>query len=59
MPLLLCRLQGIWDRVRKQYTLFDPAVHCVDLGRFQSSTFTNMGPRGMDRCVYKMICLPT
>jgi hypothetical protein len=39
-------LQGMYDTIRKQYTLFDPAIHCsCDEERF---TGTNLGRRGMD-----------
>ncbi|KAF5836649.1 kinase-like domain-containing protein [Dunaliella salina] len=47
--LMVVDAQGVWDEGRKQYTLFDPCVHCVDICRFQASTFTNMGEKGFDK----------
>ncbi|GAX76652.1 hypothetical protein CEUSTIGMA_g4098.t1 [Chlamydomonas eustigma] len=45
--LMVVDVQGIWDSKRKQYVLFDPAVHCsCDVLRFGN---TNLGIRGMDK----------
>lgn len=45
--LMVVDVQGLYDGERKQYTLFDPAVHCAcDTLRFGR---TNLGSRGMDK----------
>ncbi|RHX97000.1 hypothetical protein DYB25_011468, partial [Aphanomyces astaci] len=50
--LMVVDLQG--QRTSKGLVLTDPAVHCVDLERFNSGT--NLGVRGMDAFFHSHQC---
>jgi Alpha-kinase family len=44
--MMLVYLQGSRDVKKRQYALTDPAIHCVDVLRFES---TNLGTKGFKR----------
>jgi hypothetical protein len=44
--MMLVDLQGSRDSSKRQYVLTDPAIHCKDVLRFES---TNLGTKGMKR----------